>query len=81
MFVCVSVKTEPSFVWMMGEKGCDSGGVYVGGCIFLSCLQRDLCVMCFVVFLWVGCFYSASYAKQCECSTKMCLKQSVCVSV
>lgn len=46
MFVFVSVKTEPSFVWMIGVKGCDSVGVYVGGCISLSCLQRDvLCVL------------------------------------
>lgn len=41
--VCASVKTEPSFVCMMGKKGCDCVGVYVSGWVHisLSCIRRD----------------------------------------
>lgn len=50
VFVCVSVKTEPSFVWIMGEKGCDCVGCvrrWVDARLLVLFPQRlSLCEVC-----------------------------------
>lgn len=50
VYVCVSVKTEPPLVRMIGEKGCDSVGVYVRGGTSPCLVSSEInCVRC--VFL------------------------------